>query len=90
MILSKAKKSGSCFIKKRHQKRGRSLQRFWSYSGEILWKDVADAEVYYALKQTDVILSGDAKQHELFDFEKYGTIGAIRQFIEKGKNSDRK
>ena len=58
--------------------------------GHILVKsygeDIADVEIEFALKQTDIILSGDSKKHQIFDFERYGAIAGLSQgVIDKGK-----
>ena len=50
--------------------------------------NIADIEIEYALKHADVILSGDAKQHQIFDLEKYGKIASLPEsLINKGKNA---
>ena len=36
-------------------------------------------------KEVDVILSGDAKEHQIFDLQKYGTIAGLpKDLINKG------
>ena len=60
--------------------------------GHILVKsygeDIADVEVEFALKLPDIILSGDSKKHQIFDFERYGSIaGLSKGVINKGKDA---